>query len=111
MNDTAIQAGAVVDCCMLEKEIKMGANAHVGGGKDDTPNQIEPARSKQALQWMANKRAFVLEPGSGETAGSIPTHRKMITTSLRFRAAARPARGNRLAREKENKREFASFGG
>src|SRR5262249_4051013 len=42
MNDTAIGAGALVDRCVLDKEIEVGAEARVGGGDDNTPNAREP---------------------------------------------------------------------
>ena len=43
MNDTTIKAGALVDRCVLDKEIEIGAGAQVGVGEDNTPNQLEPA--------------------------------------------------------------------
>jgi len=43
MNDTIIRAGALVDRCVLDKNIEVGAGAQVGTGDDMTPNQLEPA--------------------------------------------------------------------
>jgi glucose-1-phosphate adenylyltransferase len=43
MNDTTIRADALVDRCILDKEIEIGAGAQVGVGDDNTPNQLEPA--------------------------------------------------------------------
>jgi len=37
MNDTIIKSGTVVDCCVLDKEIEIGEDARIGGGKDNTP--------------------------------------------------------------------------
>ena len=43
MNDTTIRAGAVIDRCVLDKEIEIGPRAQLGIGVDLTPNQLEPA--------------------------------------------------------------------
>jgi glucose-1-phosphate adenylyltransferase len=42
MNDTTIRAGVVIDRCVLDKEIEIGAKAQLGVGDDATPNQLEP---------------------------------------------------------------------
>jgi glucose-1-phosphate adenylyltransferase len=43
MNDTTIKAGALINRCVLDKEIEIGAAAQVGVGDDNPPNQLEPA--------------------------------------------------------------------
>ena len=43
MNDTVIHAGALIDRCVLDKQIEVRAGARVGVGDDLTPNQLEPA--------------------------------------------------------------------
>jgi glucose-1-phosphate adenylyltransferase len=58
MNDTIVRSGAVVDCCVLDKEIEIGANAQVGVGDDVTPNQLEPANINTGIT-IAGKRARV----------------------------------------------------
>jgi len=58
MNDTIIRSGAVVDRCVLDKEIEIGANAQVGVGDDMTPNQLEPANLNTGIT-IAGKRARV----------------------------------------------------
>jgi glucose-1-phosphate adenylyltransferase len=58
MNDTAIRAGAVIDRCVLDKEIEIGANAQVGEGVDATPNQLEPANLDTGIS-LIGKRARV----------------------------------------------------
>ena len=58
MNDTCIKAGAVVDCCILDKEIIVEAGAHVGGGDDNTPNQLEPANINTGIT-IVGKRARI----------------------------------------------------
>ncbi len=49
MNDTTIRRGACVDRCVLDKEIQVGEDAHVGVGEDDTPNQLEPANLNSGI--------------------------------------------------------------
>jgi glucose-1-phosphate adenylyltransferase len=42
LTDTVIESGAVVDRSILDKEVIVGANARVGDGEDNTPNQASP---------------------------------------------------------------------
>ena len=58
MNDTIIRAGAEVRCCILDKEIEVGANAQLGTGKDDTPNKLEPANINTGIT-IVGKRAHI----------------------------------------------------
>ena len=58
MNDTIIRAGATVNRCVLDKEIEVGAGASLGEGKDDTPNQNEPANIHTGIT-IAGKRARI----------------------------------------------------
>ncbi len=58
MNDTVIRAGAVVKCCVLDKEIEVGANAQLGAGDDNTPNKLEPANISTGIT-IVGKRAHV----------------------------------------------------
>jgi glucose-1-phosphate adenylyltransferase len=58
MNDTVIQTGAVVDRCVLDKEIEIGAEAQVGVGNDNTPNQLEPANINTGIT-IVGKRASI----------------------------------------------------
>ncbi len=58
MNDTTIQAGAVIDRCVLDKEIEIGADAQVGVGDDLTPNQLEPSNLNTGVT-IIGKRARV----------------------------------------------------
>jgi glucose-1-phosphate adenylyltransferase len=60
MNDTVICAGASIECCVLDKEIVVGANAKLGGGKDDTPNKLEPGNLNTGIT-IAGKRAHIPE--------------------------------------------------
>ena len=58
MNDTVVRAGAVVDHCVLDKEIEIGAEAQVGVGKDNIPNQLEPANINTGIT-IVGKRASI----------------------------------------------------
>ncbi len=58
MNDTTLRADALVDRCILDKEIEIGAGAQVGVGDDNTPNQLEPANLDTGIT-IVGKRARV----------------------------------------------------
>ena len=58
MNDTVVRSGAVVDRCVLDKEIEIGARAQVGVGDDNTPNQLEPANINTGIT-IVGKRASI----------------------------------------------------
>ncbi|HEX6289669.1 MAG TPA: glucose-1-phosphate adenylyltransferase [Herpetosiphonaceae bacterium] len=62
MSDTTIRAGAVVDRCVLDKEIVVGERAQVGTGDDNTPNQREPKNINTGIT-IVGKRAHVA-PGA-----------------------------------------------
>ena len=42
MSDAAIEAGAWVDRCILDEEVRVGTKAQLGVGRDNTPNKLEP---------------------------------------------------------------------
>jgi glucose-1-phosphate adenylyltransferase len=58
MNDTVIRAGAEVNCCILDKDIEVGANARLGEGKDDKPNKLEPDKINTGIT-IVGKRARI----------------------------------------------------
>ncbi len=58
MNDTIIRSGTVVDCCILDKEIEIGENARLGGGKDSIPNKQEPDKIFTGIT-IVGKRARI----------------------------------------------------
>jgi glucose-1-phosphate adenylyltransferase len=58
MNDTTIRAGAMVDRCVLDKEIEIGAGTRIGDGDDMTPNLIEAANIHTGIT-IVGKRARV----------------------------------------------------
>ena len=58
MTDTVVEAGALVDHCILDKEVVVGANARVGDSEDNTPNQAAPERLNTGLT-VAGRRARI----------------------------------------------------
>ncbi|HEY3310575.1 MAG TPA: glucose-1-phosphate adenylyltransferase [Anaerolineales bacterium] len=58
MNDTVIRAGAEVSCCVLDKGIEVGPGVKLGFGKDDTPNEQEPANLNTGIT-IVGKRAKI----------------------------------------------------
>ena len=42
LNDTVIESGAIVDRCIIDKNVRVGAEARVGDGDDNTPNTDLP---------------------------------------------------------------------
>jgi glucose-1-phosphate adenylyltransferase len=44
LNNTIIESGAVVERCIVDKEVRIGANAKVGHGEDNKPNANFPER-------------------------------------------------------------------
>jgi glucose-1-phosphate adenylyltransferase len=58
MNDTVVRSGAQIDRCVLDKEIEIGAEARVGVGDDNTPNQLEPANINTGIT-IVGKRANI----------------------------------------------------
>ena len=49
MTDTKVAAGAVVDRCILDKEVAVGQEARLGDGEDNTPNHAAPERLNTGL--------------------------------------------------------------
>ncbi|HEX5688495.1 MAG TPA: glucose-1-phosphate adenylyltransferase subunit GlgD [Roseiflexaceae bacterium] len=58
LTDTVIESGAVIDHCILDKETFVGANALVGDGDDNTPNQATPDRLNTGLT-LAGRQARI----------------------------------------------------
>jgi glucose-1-phosphate adenylyltransferase len=44
MTDTVIGPGTVIDRCIVDKEVRIGANCHLGYGDDYSSNWLEPNR-------------------------------------------------------------------
>ncbi len=58
MNDTTIREKAVIDRCVLDKQITIGTGAHVGVSDDTTPNQEEPDKLYTGIT-IVGKQAHV----------------------------------------------------
>ena len=58
MFDSRIGAGSVVDRCILDKEVEVGADCHLGFGEDFRPNRAEPDRLNSGIT-IVGKRAIV----------------------------------------------------
>ncbi|MCM8748647.1 glucose-1-phosphate adenylyltransferase [Thermomicrobiaceae bacterium CFH 74404] len=49
MTDSEIGPGAVVDRCIIDKHVRIGAGSRVGCGDDMTPNWLEPTRLNSGI--------------------------------------------------------------
>jgi glucose-1-phosphate adenylyltransferase len=58
MDDTVIRSGAVVDRCVLDKEIEIGVGTQLGAGDEMTANLLEPANINTGIT-IVGKRARV----------------------------------------------------
>jgi glucose-1-phosphate adenylyltransferase len=56
--DTVIGANSVVDHAILDKEVRVGKNCHIGSGDDMTPNKLEPTRLDSGIT-LIGKRAHL----------------------------------------------------
>lgn len=113
MNDTTIKAGGLINCCVLDKEIEIGAGTQVGVGDDKVPNRLEPSKLHTGIT-IIGKRARVpagaaigrncridsdlktddferLDVPSGETVG----RREMVATSSSNHDVPRSSSGRR----------------
>lgn len=61
MTDTVIGPGAVVDRCILDKSVQVGAGSYLGYGDDFTPNWLEPTRLYSGITLVGRKA--VIPPG------------------------------------------------
>ncbi|MFC1964930.1 glucose-1-phosphate adenylyltransferase family protein [Chloroflexota bacterium] len=59
-NDSTIRQGAIVNRCIVDKQVIIGAKAHVGWGDDMNPNHEEPENLKTGIT-LIGKRARVPE--------------------------------------------------
>ncbi len=63
MTDAVVERGAVVDRCILDKNVRVGADARLGDGDDNTPNQDSPA--------MLNTGITLVGRGASVPAGAM----------------------------------------
>jgi glucose-1-phosphate adenylyltransferase len=62
LNDVVVEPGAVVDRCIIDKGVRVGAEAKLGDGDDNTPNQQAPDMLNTGLT-LVGQRA-VIPPGA-----------------------------------------------
>jgi glucose-1-phosphate adenylyltransferase len=60
LNDTVIEAGAVVERCIVDKKSVIAAGAQVGVGDDNTPNKEMPGQINTGIT-LIGKNAVVPE--------------------------------------------------
>lgn len=60
MNDTLVRARAVVNRCILDKEVEIGPNSQLGAGDENTPNKLEPGNLNTGIT-IVGKRAIIPE--------------------------------------------------
>jgi glucose-1-phosphate adenylyltransferase len=65
LNDTAVEAGAVVDRCIIDKRVHIGAGARVGDGDDNTPNAAMPEQINTGLTVVGKSSAIPANIGIG----------------------------------------------
>jgi glucose-1-phosphate adenylyltransferase len=58
MTGTVAEAGAIVDRAILDKDVAVGADARLGSGEDNTPNQAAPERLNTGLT-VVGRRARI----------------------------------------------------
>jgi glucose-1-phosphate adenylyltransferase len=78
LNDTVVEAGAVVDRCIIDKHVQIKAGAKVGDGEDNTPNRLQPevintgitlvGKDSVILPNVVLGRNVVVHAGTGEDA-------------------------------------------
>jgi len=57
-NDTRIRKNTIIDKCLIDKEVDIGENCHIGFGNDQTPNDEKPDLLFNGLNIVA-KRAVI----------------------------------------------------
>ena len=53
-----MEAGAIVDRCIVDKEVQIGAGAMLGDGDDNTPNQTTPEMLNTGLTLVGRKASI-----------------------------------------------------
>jgi glucose-1-phosphate adenylyltransferase len=55
MTDSVIGPGSVLDRVIVDKQVRIGANSHLGYGDDYAPNQLEPNRLNTGITIVGRK--------------------------------------------------------
>jgi glucose-1-phosphate adenylyltransferase len=71
LSDTVIGPGAVVDRCIVDKYVQIGAGARVGDGDDNTPNGSMPEQINTGIT-LLGKRSVV--PDSMTVGRNVVIH-------------------------------------
>src|SRR5262249_44040406 len=82
--DSVIGAGSTVERSILDKEVIVGKNCHVGYGDDFTPNKLEPGRLNTGIT-LIGKRAHLpdnLQVGRNCKIGSDLRPEDFTSTTL-----------------------------
>jgi glucose-1-phosphate adenylyltransferase len=72
MTGTVVEAGAVVDRSVLDKDVVIGANARLGNGEDNTPNQATPERLNTGLTVVGRRARIPAEAVVGRNVVIAP---------------------------------------
>ncbi|HEX5504932.1 MAG TPA: glucose-1-phosphate adenylyltransferase [Thermomicrobiales bacterium] len=81
MTDSYISAGAVVDRCIIDKEVVIGPGAHVGVGDDDTPNWLEPERLSTGITLVGRNARVPADVTIGRNVLIAPNIKEQDFTS------------------------------
>lgn len=84
MTDSEIGPGAIIDRCIIDKEVKIGAGAHLGYGDDYTPNWLEPNRVNTGIT-IVGRNAVVpdgVRAGRNVLIGTDVTEADFPTTEI-----------------------------
>lgn len=81
MTDSYISAGAVVDRCIIDKEVVIGPGARVGVGDDDTPNWLEPERLNTGITLVGRNARVPADVTIGRNVLIAPNIKEQDFTS------------------------------
>jgi glucose-1-phosphate adenylyltransferase len=94
LNDVFVEPGAVVDRCVVDKGVRIGAQAQLGEGDDNTPNQGAPDLLNTGLTLVGQRSAIP----DGAVIGRNVVIRPRVTDSGLFGADGRVASGRTVGR-------------
>ena len=84
MNDVVIGEGAIVDRAILDKKVRVGANARVGDSDDNTPNERAPERLNTGITVIGKHTTLPanLVVGRNVEIGAYLKENAFITSSV-----------------------------
>lgn len=89
LNDVVVEPGAVVERCIVDKHVRIGAQARVGEGDDNTPNQSAPDLLNTGLT-LVGQRAHI---PAGASIGRNVVIRPRVTDAAAYGPEGRVASG------------------